>query len=123
VIRISVIGSLLAAVAATPLQGAPLDRSPSSPRAPRVIRGLDTHWSPSTVQIAKRGVVRWRGVSSLHDVVSYAGDWSYSRALPEGSSVKRRFPRRGTFRFRCTLHSSLVAGSCSGMCGSVIVAS
>ena len=45
----------------------------------------------------------------------------YFRSIPNGTSVKRTFNRRGTFRFYCTIHGNLVNGACSGMCGSIVV--
>jgi plastocyanin len=88
---------------------------------PALVRGTGTRWSPSTVTIGRDTVVRWRGVSGFHDVIAYGGNWSFQRALPVGSAVKRRFRSTGTFRFRCTYHSSLIGTSCAGMCGSVRV--
>jgi plastocyanin len=91
--------------------------------ATAVIRGIGTRWSPASVTIARGALVKWRGVSILHDVVAYGGNWSLHRALPEGSVVKRRFRVSGTFRFRCTYHSALIGSSCHGMCGSIVVRS
>ncbi len=88
---------------------------------PVLVRGVGTRWSPSSVTIARDGVVRWRGVSKFHDVIAYGGNWSFHRALPAGSAVKRRFGSAGTFRFRCTYHSTLIGNTCTGMCGRVVV--
>ncbi len=88
---------------------------------PVIVRGIGTRWSPSAVTVARGSVVRWRGVSKFHDVVSYGSNWSFQKALPAGSQVKRRFRISGTFFFRCTYHSTLIGTMCSGMCGSVQV--
>jgi hypothetical protein len=53
--------------------------------------------------------------------VAYGGHWIFNRILPNGSSVTRRFLRRGTFLFRCTIHSRIVNGVCQGMCGRIVV--
>jgi plastocyanin len=89
--------------------------------APTVIRGLDTRWSPATVTIPKGGLVKWRSVSLIHNVYAYGSNWTFGAPLPEGATAKHRFRRRGTYRFRCTLHSSLLDGVCAGMCGAVRV--
>ena len=86
-----------------------------------VIRGAEKHWSPPSVQVSTGTVVRWRGVSQLHNVTAYGGNWSFSRPLPAGASVRLRFRVAGTFLFRCTLHSTIANGVCSGMCGRVVV--
>lgn len=65
--------------------------------------------------------MRWRGVSSFHDVVAYGSNWQFNEGLPAGSAVERRFRLTGTFLFRCTYHSTLIGHSCRGMCGSVQV--
>ena len=90
--------------------------------APVVVRGHTVSWSPANVSIVRGGVVKWRSVHLSHNVYAYGTNWSFGASLPEGSSTNHRFPRRGTFRFRCTLHSSLLNGVCSGMCGAVRVA-
>ena len=88
---------------------------------PVLVRGVGTHWSPSAVIVERGGVVKWRGVSKFHDVVAYGGNWSLHEALPVGATVKKRFRRTGTFKFRCTYHSALIGTTCTGMCGSVRV--
>jgi len=88
---------------------------------PVLVRGIGTRWSPSAVSVARGGVVKWRGVSKFHDVIAYGGNWSFHEALPVGITAKKRFQRTGTFRFRCTYHSTLIGSTCTGMCGSVRV--
>ena len=90
------------------------------------IRGVGStysspHWSPTRVRIQEGSRVRWRAVSFNHFVVAYGGNWTFRHALPQGTSVKRLFPDAGTFRFRCRIHSTLVNGSCQGMCGKIVV--
>lgn len=88
---------------------------------PVVVRGIATHWSPASVTVARGGIVKWRGVSKYHDVIAYGGNWSFHKSLPAGVTAQRRFTRAGTFRFRCTYHSTLIGTRCTGMCGSVRV--
>jgi plastocyanin len=94
---------------------------PSAQARPVLVRGIGTRWSPSAVSVERGGVVKWRGISKFHDVIAYGGNWSFHQALPAGATVKRRFRGTGTFRFRCTYHSTLIGSTCTGMCGSVRV--
>lgn len=66
--------------------------------------------------------VRWRNPTSrTHNVVAYGGNWTYSRSLSPGGTFRRQFNSTGNFRYRCTLHSSLAGGVCSGQCGIIHV--
>ena len=95
--------------------------APAAQARPVLVRGVGTRWSPPAVSIDRGGVVTWRGGSKYHDVIASGGNWSFHRALPVGVTVKRRFRGTGTFRYRCTYHSTLIGTSCTGMCGSVRV--
>jgi plastocyanin len=86
-----------------------------------LVKGSGTRWSPAKVTVAKGGLVRWKATLGTHHVRAYGGNWSFSRALPSGSSVTRRFRHKGTFRFYCTIHGALVNGVCTGMCGKIVV--
>jgi plastocyanin len=94
-------------------------------RAARQADGTGWRWRPRHVYGAEPGdYVRWRNPTSrTHNVTSYnAGtDWNYSRTIAPGTSVRKQFNRRGTFYYRCTVHSSLVGGQCSGQCGIIHV--
>jgi plastocyanin len=89
--------------------------------AAAVIRGSGVSWSPATLRVDRGTLVRWKGVSGTHHVRAYGGNWSFDRALPAGTKVKRRFNATGTFRYYCTIHGTVSGGRCSGMCGRVIV--
>ena len=92
-------------------------------QAAPVIRGIGVRWTPSTVTVSHGSFVRWRGVSKYHNVVSYGRNWRFDEALPVGAVVRKRFRYPGTYRFRCTYHSTLAGNTCVGMCGSVVVTS
>ena len=94
---------------------------PAAQARPVLVRGIGTRWSPAAVTVERGGVVKWRGISKFHDVIAYGGNWSFHQALPAGLTVKKRFRGTGTFRFRCTYHSTLIGTTCTGMCGSVRV--
>ena len=91
-----------------------------------IIRGVGSyysspHWSPSVTRIAHGTTIEWLAVTNHHHIAAYGGNWRFNHALPNGASVNRRFATRGTFLFRCLIHSSLVNGVCQGMCGKIIV--
>jgi hypothetical protein len=70
--------------------------------------------------------IRWRNPTTVtHNVRSYGVNWSYSRTLDPGESVRRQFNSTGNFRYRCTRHSSLTEENgrlvCRGQCGIIHV--
>ncbi|MGH2683223.1 MAG: cupredoxin domain-containing protein [Actinomycetota bacterium] len=72
--------------------------------------------------IARGDYVRWRNPTArTHNIRAYGGNWSYSRTISPGQSVRRRFTSTGTYRYRCTLHSSLNGTRCRGQCGIIHV--
>ncbi len=86
-----------------------------------VTRARADSWDPRTQHLARGDRVKFRNVSSRdHNVTGYDG-WDYRHALPEGESFRKRFRRRGTFKFLCTIHGDLNGGVCEGMCGKVLV--
>ena len=97
---------------------------PAQPASAAVlVKGIGTSWSPTRTAISRGGSVRWKAVSGTHRVKAYGGNWTFlSRLLSPGDATKARtFDRRGTYRFYCTIHGSVVNGVCSGMCGKIVV--
>jgi plastocyanin len=91
--------------------------------AAALVRGYSTTWSRTTVPISRGGAVRWNATQGSHNVRSYGGNWTYGHSLPQGTSTPPRFfNTRGVFHFYCTIHGHLLpSGTCSGMCGKVVV--
>lgn len=88
----------------------------------RVRATSENRWKPKHRYITKGDRIMWRNPTSRsHNIRAYGGNWSYSRSLPPGERRAKRFRKRGTFRYRCTLHSTLSSGRCDGMCGVVHV--
>ena len=114
-------GAALVAATFLAVGMAMLPAAPAS--ATSVVRGVGTHWSPVATGILRGGSVRWSAVSNEHQVKAYGGNWTYrSRILQPGqSTLARTFNTRGTFRFYCTIHGSLINGVCHGMCGRIVV--
>ena len=95
-------------------------------RAVTVIMATDSRtWSPHRVSISTGTSVRWANPSTnaiSHRLKSYGHNWSFGPFdMPPGTSFHHRFNSTGTFFFRCTIHSTLLNGVCSGMCGKVHV--
>lgn len=112
-VGILVLGEAAAAVAAT-----------FNVKAVRVTGGW--RWRDASgdqhTYINRGDYIRWRNPTSrTHNVVAYGGNWSYARTLAPGTRVRRRFGTTGNFRYRCTRHSALVNGRCSGQCGIIHV--
>ena len=104
--------------------------SPPPVEATTVVRGVSCStctyrykWTPKSVSIARGARVTWRSVNGGHNVVSISPNWSKNASIGVGETTSYTFRRTGTFRYRCTFHSSYNATTrrCSGMCGSVVV--
>jgi plastocyanin len=104
---------------------APVAARPGSLAAPKhdtkLVKGMARSWSPTTIRISRGDRVKWRSLVGSHTVTAYGANWQFNHSLNVGSPVVSRFSQRGTYRFRCTFHSSLVGTTCTGMCGKVVV--
>jgi plastocyanin len=78
-------------------------------------------WRPKTRSILDGDTIKWKAVEGDHNVQSRGSNWSFFRSLPQGTSVTRTFNRTGTFRYYCTIHGNVSNGTCSGMCGRIVV--
>jgi plastocyanin len=99
--------------------------APQPAQAAVVIKGVSTtsgfRWKPHAVSVAKGTKVVWKAVEGTHTVTAWKGTWSKNTTITQGTSTSFTFKRIGVYRFRCTFHSTLVNGVCSGMCGRVTV--
>jgi plastocyanin len=109
---------ILTAVATT---GAAASDRHAPTRAATTVRAVISHWSPATVRISRGDTIRWKAVSGSHTVTAYRSGWHFNKQLSTGEVERRIFRRAGTYFFRCTIHSTLTNGRCSGMCGKVVV--
>jgi plastocyanin len=116
---LALVAFLVVGVVETP--GAVAARRDTPARATRTVKGIDTHWSPTTVVISTGDTIKWKAVVGTHSVTAYGGNWRFNHDMLAGQSVHRIFRQTGTFRFRCAFHSTLTNGQCSGMCGKVVV--
>jgi plastocyanin len=80
------------------------------------------HWKPKSRTIDKGERIVWKNpTSASHTVTAYGGGWSKDTTIGQNEKTGFKFRSTGTFKFRCTFHSTLDGGVCSGMCGSVKV--
>jgi plastocyanin len=121
--RIALVLAAFLLVTAVATTGAAAKDRHAPTRTTKLVRAIVTHWSPTTVRISRGDTIRWRAVSGTHTVTAYGGNWTFNKDLSTGDVENRTFRRAGTFRFRCTIHSTLTNGNCSGMCGKVVVRS
>jgi plastocyanin len=85
------------------------------------MRGRNQRWHPHSVSISQGTRVVWRAVDTTHTVTAYRGNWSKNTTIAAGESTHFTFNSAGRYKFRCTIHSTLSNGVCSGMCGKVVV--
>ncbi len=83
----------------------------------------DRTWSPDFKHVVPGTKVIWRNpTDSTHTVTAYGGGWSKNATVAAGSRTSKKFRKEGTFRYRCTIHSTVTNGDCNGMCGTIHVA-
>lgn len=84
-------------------------------------RSNDT-WRKVHTYIAKGDKVVWKNADTEeHDVTFYRGSTFSAKLPPGGEPAKKKFRRRGTSLYRCTLHSAITEDGCQGMCGFIHV--
>lgn len=74
---------------------------------PRVrVRIVDNRFRPRSITVDRGTVVKWINRDDVtHTTTSNTGLWD--RTLSPGESFRRRFRRRGTFLYHCTIHSNM----------------
>ena len=101
---IACITLLVALVVLAPAAGARGDRARGTTTRVRV-RIVDNRFRRASISIERGTVVKWvnRG-SNTH--TSTSNSWDSGNLLP-GDHFKRRFRRRGTFSYHCSIHSNM----------------
>lgn len=113
---------VLGAAATLSVVGQVAGTTPVLGAAARVKATDNDSWSPTRKAVAKGTKVVWKNPSGDdHNVVSYKGAWSKSSSLPEGGSTSYKFRKKGTFKYRCSIHSKMEGTKCDGMCGKIVV--
>jgi plastocyanin len=84
----------------------------------------NNRWNPDFRHITRGDRIKWvnpQGSGRTHNVRSYGSNWNKSETLSPGESTRKRFRNNGTYKYRCSLHSTLINGNCNGMCGEIHV--
>ena len=85
----------------------------------------DDKWSESYLHAYRGDKVVWKNPARRdgpHNVTAYSRNWSKSVTLYPGDITSKTFRETGTYKYRCTIHSSFDSnGACQGMCGVVHV--
>jgi plastocyanin len=89
----------IAAVAAVPAQAAQT----------KTVAVKNNSFSPSSVAIKKGGKVSWKWTQGgvAHNVTPAAGGSGSRTTSQKGFTFTKTFSKAGTFRYVCTLHSSM----------------
>jgi plastocyanin len=53
-------------------------------RATKTVKGIVTHWSPTTVVISTGDTIRWKAVIGTHSVSAYKGHWRFNHDMLAG---------------------------------------
>ena len=96
---------VVAFVVLAPAAGARGDHA--SGTTPRVrVRIVDNAFRPGSISIDRGTIVKWvnRG-DNTH--TSTSNSWDSGNISP-GESFRKRFRRRGTFSYHCTIHSNMM---------------
>lgn len=89
----------------------------------RVKAAEDRTWSPDFKHVKPGSKIVWKNPSGArHTLTAWKGRWSKNVSLAPGARTAKTFKRKGQYHFRCTIHSSVSDGACSGMCGLIHVA-
>ena len=78
-------------------------------------------WNKDFVSISKGDKVVWKNPTGVNHTVTFYKGASKNTTIGEGERTSKKFRKRGAFYYRCTIHSQLNDGECSGMCGHVHV--
>ena len=84
---------------------------PTVEGATKSVRVGDNFFSPSSISIRKGDYVKWRWVGDArHNVVATRGA-SFRSSIKTSGTYTRRFRRRATIRYICTIHPSSMRGT------------
>lgn len=110
--------ALLTLIGAQPVQGAFVVKSVYDTSV-----AYDYRFAPKLANVGTGTKVTWKSMSGVHNVTSISKNWSKSSIFAPGSPTSYTFTRAGTYRYRCTYHSTYNAstGKCVGQCGKIVV--
>lgn len=78
-------------------------------------------WNKDFVSINKGDKVVWKNPTNVNHTVTFYEGATKNTTIGEGERTSKKFKTTGAKYYRCTLHSQLNDGECTGMCGHVHV--
>jgi plastocyanin len=115
-VRILLVGALAAGLLMGPV---------ASADTKRVRATGNNRWDPDFRHIHKGDRIRWKNPErhhTTHNVKARGNNWNKFETLSPGEATRKKFRHTGTYKYRCTLHSSVNnSGQCFGMCGTIHV--
>jgi plastocyanin len=90
----------------------------------RVRATANNRWNPDFKHITRGDRIAWKNPAkhnTVHNVKAYSNNWNKFETLSPGEVTRKRFRKNGTYKYRCTLHSTMNNGDCNGMCGVIHV--
>ena len=106
------ISTILGIVLLLGLTAAPAAARSRTPSVTKNVSVVNFAFMPKTASVARGTTVKWKNNSNTtHTTTSNTGLWN--KTLAPGATFSRTFNRAGTFKYHCTIHSS--------MTGSIVV--
>ena len=99
----------LAAVAATATIGLAAAVVPAHAGSAKTVSVKNNAFSPASVKIAKGGKVTWKWTQGgvPHNVTPASGGAGSKTSSKKGNTFTKTFTKAGTFKYHCTIHSSM----------------
>jgi plastocyanin len=109
-VAVVLVGALLVPGVAIGRGTRPSATTPSAPTSVKRVKIVNFAFKPATITIVKGTRVRWANASNTaHTTTSNRGVWD-SGSLAPGDAFSRVFRKTGTFKYRCTIHPTLMHG-------------
>jgi plastocyanin len=103
-------------VAVLPVFGPPgisqaMSADRTAPTAAKTVKMVNFAFQPATISIQRGTKVVWRNTSTTnHTSTSDTGVWDSGIVAP-GASFSRVFRARGTFKYHCSIHPTVMKGT------------
>ena len=89
----------------------------------RVKATANDKWNPDFKHITRGDRIVWVNPArhdTVHNVIATSSNWNKSVTLSPGERTGKRFKKNGTYKYKCTIHSSGKCGA-GDMCGIIHV--
>ena len=95
----------------------PAPPPPPPPASGNTVTVTSNQFTPQDITVSRNATVTWTFQNGIHNV-TFEDNTGNSATNVSSGNHSRDFPTTGTFRYRCTNHSTTFT---SGMIGSVVV--